>query len=316
MAKHNPAEGEAAVFDWSNSSSRRSLILYAAGAILGLGLAGFALFTAKGTVSNAMPAEDLAMVNGRHVLRSDFITQVQVESGLAFKDTSHAQRMKVVGEMLDEELKVQRGLEVDLAAYDPEVRAAMVNGVNLQVDADVLAQQPTDEELRAYYNKHTERYATSGVMRLWDLAAPILATQPDAVAMAKAQAAAAALMKGMSPEDAIKKFGIVDTKLLDKEDNFDFGVRARLGPVLFATASKLVPGQASPAMKIADEVHMNGWHIIVMVKRTKSVPVVYEQAKDNVVVDYNRESRDRVERNNLDYLRTQADIRMTPEYAK
>ena len=81
---------------------RRSLIFYAAGAALGLGLAGFALFTAHGTSVRSFPAEDVATVNGRHILRSDFMTQIQVESGVPYAQASRAQREKVLGEMVDE----------------------------------------------------------------------------------------------------------------------------------------------------------------------------------------------------------------------
>src|SRR5579884_2850162 len=103
---------------------RRSLILYAIGAILGLTIAGFGLFTAAGTKISGVPAEDVALINGRHILRSDFITQTQIETAMPFDQTTKEQRMKVLGEMVDEELLVQRGLEVDLAASDPDVRMA------------------------------------------------------------------------------------------------------------------------------------------------------------------------------------------------
>ena len=161
---------------------RRSLIIYACGAVLGLGLAGFALFTAKGTAVKTFPPEDVALVNGRHILRSDFMTQVQVEAGTPFSQTTHAQRLKVLQEMIDEETLVQRGLEVDLAASDPDVRTALVAGVNLQVDADVIAQQPTAADLVAYYNKHIAKYSSDGVMAVRDLVMPIgSGTASDAV---------------------------------------------------------------------------------------------------------------------------------------
>ncbi len=308
---HTSAE---AVFDWHSASGRRSLILYAAGAILGLGLAGYTLFTAKASFSTALPPEDLALVNGRPILRSDFILQTQVETGLAFKDTTRAQRLKVVREMIDEEMLVQRGLEVDLASYDPDVRAALVNGVNLQVDADVLAAQPTEASLRDYFTKHQDKYSSAGVMRVVDLVSPITPTNPDAAAKAKADAASKAMMAGMTPDAAMKQFGLVDTKLVDREDNFDFGIHARLGQVLFDQSLKLDAGGVSPATHVMDESHTTGWHVLYMIKRVRSVPVGFDQVKDNVAIDLQREQREKVDRANLDYLRTQADVRLAPEY--
>ena len=58
---------------------------------------------------------------------------------------------------------------VDLPGYDPDVRTALVNGVELQMYADVLAKAPAEAELRAYYDNHRDKYAGIGVMRLRDL---------------------------------------------------------------------------------------------------------------------------------------------------
>jgi len=108
---------------------------FALGTAFGLAIAAYGLFSAAGTRIQGVPPEDVALVNGRHILRSDFITQTQIETAKPFDQTSKEERLKVLSEMLDEELLVQRGLEVDLAASDPDVRAAMVTGVQLQVDA-------------------------------------------------------------------------------------------------------------------------------------------------------------------------------------
>ncbi len=128
----------------------RSLLIFALGTAFGLFVAAYGLFSAAGTRTSGVPAEDVALVNGRHILKSDFITQTQLETSLPYEMTTKEQRMKVLNEMLDEELLVQRGLEVDLAASDPDVRMAEVMGVKLQIDADVLAQAPTDAALEQY----------------------------------------------------------------------------------------------------------------------------------------------------------------------
>jgi hypothetical protein len=77
------------LFDFSKAHTRRTLIVLASGAIVGLGIAGYGLFTAKGTATRGIPPEAIAMVNGRSM--------------------------------------TQRGLEADLASYDPEVRTTTPN---------------------------------------------------------------------------------------------------------------------------------------------------------------------------------------------
>ncbi len=289
---------------------RRSLLIYAFGAILGLALAGFALFTAKGTTVKSFPPEDVALVNGRQILRSDFRTQTQIEAGVPFDQTTQAQRQKVLNEMLNEELLVQRGLEVDLAASDPDVRAAMVAGVDLQVDADVIAQQPTQAELLAYYNQHIDKYSSDGVMRVVDLAMPI-GTGKVEDAVAKAQQASKEISSGASLAAVEAKYGLRDTGRIDPGDNFDFAVKAKLGPDIYAAVKDLMPGQASAPVKQPD-----GIHVVVVTKRIASVKLDFAKAQDEVWQDFKKDARDANERANLKYLKSRADIVLAPEFRK
>ena len=288
--------------------ARRSLLIYAMGAIIGLGLAGFSLFTAKGSQVRAFPPEDVALVNGRHVLRSDFITQTEITAGVPFAQTTRAQREQVLNDMINEELMVQRGLEVDLAASDPDVRAAMVGGVNLQVDADVVAQRPTEAELRHYFETHLEKYSSDGVMRLRDLIIPADTSNPQE-AEAKAKQAVEALRRG-TPADRVKaEFGMKDTDKIDQEDNFDFAVKAKLGEAVYEEAAKLSTGQVSDPFTQPD-----GTHVLVMVKRITSAKLDFKKAEDNVWQDYKNAERARVDQANLKYLRSRADITIAPDY--
>jgi parvulin-like peptidyl-prolyl isomerase len=280
--------------------ARRNLWMSAIGAVLGLMLGGYALFTAGGTTTRAVPPEDVALVNNRPILQSDFVTQTQVETGGPFKDATPSDRKRVLQEMIDEELLVQRGLDVDLAASDPDVRSAMVAGVNLQVDAEILASRPDEAGLRAYYAAYRDRYAIDGSMDLRDLV-----LTPKADADAALRAFAADLRAGLKVEVAAGKNGLVDSGHLPRGDNYDFGVKAKLGLVLYQAAAGLSDGQVSPP------VHDGGTvHVLVMIHRKPIRRLDFDAARDTVYQDYQRDARARVERQNLDFLRNRADIRM------
>jgi parvulin-like peptidyl-prolyl isomerase len=289
---------------------RRSLLFYATGAILGLGLAGFALFTAKGTTVRSFPPEDAALVNGRQILRSDFRTQTQIEAGVPFDQTTPEQRRKVLNEMIDEELLVQRGLEIDLAATDPDVRSAMVAGVDLQVDADVIAQQPTQQELTDYYNRHIDKYSSDGVMQVVDMAMPI-GTGKVEDAVARAQKASAELNQGAPLQKVSAEYGLKDSGRIDAGDNFDFAVKAKLGPDIYAAVKDLKAGQASAPVKQPD-----GVHVVLVTKRVTAVKLDYAKAQDEVWQDYKKAAREANERANLKYLMSRADITLAPEFRK
>ena len=288
---------------------RRSLILFAAGAILGLVIAGIGLFTAAGTKVSGIPAEDVALINGRHILRSDFIAQTQIETALPFDQTTKEQRLKVLNEMVDEEILVQRGLEVDLAASDPDVRAAEVTGVQLQVDADVLAQQPSGEQLQAYYTAHKDKYAAEGIMALRDLIIHPDESRSADQAMAKAKEAAEAFRKGRDSDDIAATFGLKDSGKLDRGDLFDFAVKIKLTPALYAAAEQLSTRQASEPFVEAGNIHL-----ILMEKHDAGSVRNFAEARDAVMQDYKKEEQTRVESANLKYLKGKVDIQLAPEY--
>jgi hypothetical protein len=288
---------------------RRSLALFACGTALGLGIAAYGLFTAAGTRIVGVPAEDVALINGRHILRSDFVAQTQVETALPYDQTTKEQRLKVLGEMIDEELMVQRGLEVDLAASDPDVRAAEVAGVQLEVDADVLSQQPSNEQLEAYFNMHRDKYSGEGIMALRDLI-----VQPDEntsaeQARAKAKLAAEAFRKGGSSDDIAATNGLKDSGKLDRGDMFDFAVKIKLSAPLYAVASKLSAGQSSEPI---EEGGMT--HVLLMEKRQAPAERTFADARDAVFQDYKKDEQARVEGANLQYLKSKADIQLAPEF--
>jgi parvulin-like peptidyl-prolyl isomerase len=260
------------------------------------------LFTASGTATRAVPLEDVALVNNRPILQSDFVTQTQIETGAPFKDATPADRKRVLQEMIDEELLVQRGLDVDLAASDPDVRSAMVAGVNLQVDAEILASRPDEANLRAYYAAHRDRYAIDGSMDLRDL---VFRPEANADEAASVKALSDAVRAGVPVDVAAGQNGFVESGHLPRGDNYDFGVKAKLGLPLYQAAAVLNDAQVS------SPVHDGGVvHVLVMIHRKPIRQLDFEAARDTVYQDYQRDARTRVERQSLDFLRGRADIRI------
>jgi parvulin-like peptidyl-prolyl isomerase len=304
-------------FDISVPSVRRSMILLASGALIGLAIAGYGLFTAKGTRSRAVPPEAVALVNQRQILRSDFMTQTQAQFVLPFAQTTREQRRMVLEDMINEELTVQRGLEIDLPSYDPEVRNALVAGVELEVTADVLSQQPSAEELRAYYERHKDKYSSEGVMQLRELVVKIDAARPPAAAQAKAVAAVAALRQGQPLDAVIKKFDLTDSGRFmdaghaDTGDIFQFALRAKLDDTLYQATLPLHDGEVSDPVPEGD-----GVHLIVMIKHRFPVQQTFEEASNQVWTDVKKEAQAKVRSANLAYLRSRADIMTAPEFAR
>jgi hypothetical protein len=311
----NPLVPEQEFFDFSKTSVRRSMLLLALGAVIGLAIAGYGLFTAKGTRSQGVPPEAIALVNQRQILRSDFMTQAQTEFTVPFAQTTREQRHKVLEDMINEELMMQRGLEIDLPSYDPDVRNALVAGVELEVSADVLAQQPTPDQLHVYYEQHKDKYSSEGVMQLRDLVIKSQPGAPAADARAAVLSALAALRAGLKLEIAIEKFHLVDSGRFmeaghgDTSEIFQFAVRAKVDDALYDAIAPLKDGEFAGPIVEAD-----GVHLIAMFKHRFPVPQSFDEASNLVWTDYKKDAQAKVRAANIAYLRSLADIVVAPGY--
>ncbi len=304
------AEPPAEFFDFSRTASRRSFTLLAAGAMLGLAIAGYGLFTAKGTSTNRLPPEDIALVNQKPIYRSDFVIQTQTQYGIPFAQTTQEQRRKVLDDMINEELMVQRGIEVDLPGYDPDVRAALVTGVELQMYADVMAREPTEEELKTYYQQHRDKYSSVGTMRLRDLILNLRQDETDAERGQRASSIVTELRGGTRLDEAyMKSRGLLDSGALfqsgkpDLDDIFDFAAQAKLNPKVYAGIKDLPAGQVSDPINAID-----GIHIVIMNERRISRALDYAAVRPRIWTDLKKDAQDRIRNATYRYLRDKAEI--------
>src|SRR3984957_15212322 len=292
-------------FDPSKPQVRRSMLFFALGALIGLVIAGYGLFTAKGTQSHTVPPEDLALVNSRPILRSDFMTQVQTQFSVPFAQSSPQQRRRVLEDMLAEELQVQRGLEIDLPSFDPDVRTAMVAGVELEISADGLAQQPPEQQLRDYYAAHISKYVSQGQLRLRDLVARNKSDAQQAVTALRASVPLDKVMQRYHLEDSR---ALLDAGQVDTGEVFEFAAKAKLGAEVYAAAATLQGGQVSDPIAQSD-----GVHVVVMLEHRMPVQEDYAAAADKVWKDFTNDAQAQVREAEVRYLRSRADILLSPD---
>jgi parvulin-like peptidyl-prolyl isomerase len=278
------------------------MVLYAAGALLGLGIAGYGLFTAQATATNVVPPEDLALINQRPILRSDFITQLESETGRDFEQSSRDDQLRVLDEMVREELLVQRGLELDFAETDQDTRNALVAVVNAQVLAEVTTSQPAEEQLLEYFNRHRDQYATPGTLTACNL------VLPGAALISQARAAVTALRSHQPLEGVLRQFGLSNRN--GCEEDFYFAARIHLGDALFDAAKLLPSGAVSDPIASAD-----GIHILSIVQNLAPLELSFQAAQEQVAADFKTDRETRITEATLKFLRHRARILIAPEYA-
>lgn len=277
---------------WSldRPNARRSLTMCAAGALIGLGIAGLGLFTAQGTRTARVPAEDVALVNQTPILMTDYVQQLRALDNVSLDEATPAQRHKVLEDMIREELYVQRGIELGMQADTVEVRAALVGAVEAQTVADATMAQPSEPDLRNWYATHVDQFSNEGVMSVEDHVLPQNST-PEAVASAQA-----ALKAGNAR--AVPLSG-----RMAQGEEFYFAARLHLGDQVFAAARRLAPGQVSAPVKTRD-----GVHLLVMKRNLGPVPLPYDLVRDRVLTSYLNDQAQRLTAASERYLEKRADI--------
>jgi hypothetical protein len=292
------------------SRPQRPIVLGLLGAVAGLGLAVVGVFHPAPRDSSALPPGDVALVNQQPILMSDFINETQSATGGDFSEATPAERAKVLRSMIDQELLVQRALALNLPEEDTDVRASLVDGVNSEISAGVLANPPSEDAIRAYFAAHQGAYTTSGVMNLTDLVLHVggyeNTDQSTDQALADAAQAIYELRSGAAVGDVAQHFSMADSGKVSG-DTLDFAAQIHLGPKLFAAAQKLTDGQVSDPIADAD-----GVHVLVMHHRQQPIAADFDSVRNNVYNDYIKAEEAGQQQANLKYLRSSAQIMLAP----
>ncbi len=279
------------------------MILYATGALIGLVLAGYELLNARGTVTRTIPPEDVALVNQQPILRSDFITQLETETGMPAERTSRQQQLRVLDEMVDEEIKVQRGLELNFAETDQDSRNALSNIVDQEMVANVAISRPKEQDLLDYYNSHKSQYYSAGTMTVCDLVVMPGPGDP----MRRASTAAEALRDGARLPQVLQRFGLLNKN--NCEENFYFAHKIHLGDQLYGIATGLSNGAVSEPVRVAD-----GVHVLQMVKNDQPEPLSFTDARDQLTTDYITYRETLIRTGTMNFLRHRAKILIAEDY--
>jgi parvulin-like peptidyl-prolyl isomerase len=290
--------------DPARVSSVRSFVLMSIGALIGLFLAGYALFTARGASTLSVPAEDVALVNQQAISRSDFLILLQTLYGVDLSHATREQRQKVLNDMIREELFVQRGKELDLASSDPEVRSALVNAVELEISESAITAQPNEATLRDYYATHQDRYVSEGIMNVRDWVFP--AGDLGDMAANREALKSAAIVSETRAETLARLHARESGKT--QGDEFYFAAKIHLGDQLFASARDLSDGTVSAPIQLRD-----GVHVLYMITNKRPVPFDFAKARPQVLNDYRNHAIDQLKAGDESFLRKRANVRIADD---
>lgn len=144
--------------------------------LLVVGMAAGVLCAAIGmlavTASSSLPAQAVATVNQRPILRDAWLRAVAAVASERSQPLTQADERRILDRLIDEELLVQHGIALGLAERDPRLRSEIVSEVMLAAGS-AAAQEPGEDALRAYYKDHVDEFTLPGRLRVqaWTLGA-------------------------------------------------------------------------------------------------------------------------------------------------
>lgn len=278
---------------------RRGVLLLAAGAAVGIGLAGASVLAP--VAGDGLATAEIARVNDAAVSREEFERSVQRLAADKRNPLSDEDRAHVLRRIIEEELLIQRGVEMGLVASDRTVRksiaAAMIQSILAEVDGDV----PDEDALQRFFDENRGYFSTPARIR-----ARRIVFGEDG--QARAAEAAQALRAGEGFAAVGQRLG--DEPVLPLPDALlpIHKLREYLGPTVANVLLTLEPGVPS-----APVVTQNGVQILLVEEVEEAAPPRLEDFRRQVEAEYRRREGDRALREYLDWLWDDAEVRLAPD---
>ena len=285
----------------------RGSVLLAIGAGAGVALAATGLVASGVTRGRGLPPGAVARVNGALLRADDYTRSLDALERDRRGGAEPADRRFVLDRLIDEELLVQRGLELGLARQDARVRRDLTAAV---IDAVVTEHEdgtPSDADLEAFYRRERDFFARPGRLRVRQLwcRADTAADAPSAEA--RARAAAASLRAGEDFAGVRARLGDPEIAPLPDALLSPAKLLDHLGPTALRAALELEAGAVSDPVRSA-----TGYQVLQVVEREAEWVPPREEIADEVLAEYRRRRGERALRAYLDGLRARADVEIAP----
>jgi parvulin-like peptidyl-prolyl isomerase len=286
---------------------RRALAWLGAGAALGLLAAALGLMTAGGPAAG-LPDHVVAAVNGELLRVEEYERAVAALASDRRDPIGPAEKRHVLDRLLDEELLVQRGLELGLARHDRRVRGDIVSAVIQVAISQADASEPSASEVEDFYRENRDYFTHTGRSFVRQVLVRGRPKRSDEEADAKAAEAAARLRAGEDYAAVNEALGDPQIAPLPADYLPATKLREYLGPTATRAALSLETGGVSDPVRSA-----TGRHVLQLVDREPGRVPPLAEIEDEVRAELRRRAGDRALRDYLDELRERADVRIAPE---
>lgn len=237
----------------------------------------------------------VARVNGADISREKFLGHLQSLSSDKRETITSDDADYVLERIIEEELLVQRGLEVGLAENDKRTRAAIINAMINMTTATAESTSPSDSELQAFFDEHHEYFTPTSRLRVRQL---VVGNK------AHANQAYERLSRGEAFDVINRELGI--TVALRLPDTLLPLVKLReyLGP----SAVKMLQAQRSGFISKPSK-EGNHFRVLWLLEKENGELPLLAEVRDQVEGELVRRRGDQSLRDYLEWLKDRADIR-------
>ena len=291
--------------------ARRLLVV---GMMSGLVLATIGLLRSGESTSlspiSSLPVGTIALVNG-YPIATELYTRVLGGVTAERKDQSPnlADRRHVLDRMIDEELLLQRGLELGLAHTDQIIRHQIVLALTKSLTAELADITPGESELRQFYAEHQALFTHPGRFAVTQVFFRVPTTMEDGRVHLRATEASQRLRAGESLAAVAQQFGDEPVIRLPSELLPVEKIQEYLGPTVTQTVVRMEPGQVSDPVRSGV-----GYHVLLLSERQTDTVPPFEAVREQVLTQYRRMAGENAVATYIANLRKHANIQIREDW--
>jgi hypothetical protein len=270
------------------NKDKADMRLLGLGALAGLVVAGFGILQQE-TRIDVLPEGAVARVNDVMIDRDLYDRAISRSTNYAGQPIAGDDAV-TLQRLIDEELLVQRGVELGMTQSDVAVRQAMIDSLIASVTAEADAASPSDEELTQYLADNPDRFSYVS-----KISADAWLGDDESAAQ---RFIAALRADDVTPVDEdVKVMPDLPPGLMTLEILSNY-----LGPGIAAAAAEM------PAGSSAVFAHRGRWLVVRINAKERSALTDLGVIRNRVLIDYRRNLADTTLQNYIDGLRERADI--------
>jgi len=269
---------------------------------VGMATAAFGLLGTDAR-SAGLPDGAIASVNGTLLYVDDYKRLVEGVESDTREAASPELRRRVLDRMIEEELIVQRGVELGLVESDRRIRSDITQAMIQSIVVETEDETPDEGELRRFFVEEAGFFTQPGRVRVGQVFFRVPAAADEAALRARGEDAQRRLLAGEPLERVRQELGdsevspIPDTLLPPAK------LREYVGPTALRAVMELAPGAVSAPVRSG-----MGLHVFQMIEREEARVPPFEAVSEQVRAEWVRRAGDRALRGYLDDLRKDARV--------